>query len=208
MSTTKEVLAWALKVLLLFSKVSAEKALGDHDTRQHEVQIACLQYDRQSQLQRNIYYTGVILHDVAKCYCTLMKPLDENMPCMGGTHGWPAVSSRHWRQYKNKLCKASTRDKLEEALSIAGPQSLEQRHSELCCKLCLRPGERPWLVWGVVAQWYRARLTSKRSPVWSPAALNMLRRRAPRQGTLLTHALSRPRSKWVPGRTVKACEFE
>ena len=31
----------------------------------------------------------------------------------------------------------------------------------------------------------------------------MLRRCAPRQGTFLTRALSRPRSKWVPGRTVK-----
>ena len=29
-----------------------------------------------------------------------------------------------------------------------------------------------------------------------------------RQGTLLTRALSRPRSKWVTGRTVKACVFE
>ena len=36
----------------------------------------------------------------------------------------------------------------------------------------------------------------------------ILRRCAPRQGTLLTRALSRPRSKWVPGRTVKACVFE
>ena len=33
----------------------------------------------------------------------------------------------------------------------------------------------------------------------------MLRRCAPRQGTLPTRALSRPRSKWVPGRAVKAC---
>ena len=30
----------------------------------------------------------------------------------------------------------------------------------------------------------------------------------PRQGTLPTHALSRPRSKWVPGTTVKACVVE
>ena len=59
-----------------------------------------------------------------------------------------------------------------------------------------------------MAQWYRARLTSERSLVRSPAALNMLRRCAPRQGTLLTRALSQPRSKWVPGRTVKACEYE
>ena len=42
-----------------------------------------------------------------------------------------------------------------------------------------------------------------------PAALNMLRRCAPRQGTLLTRALSRLRSKWAPhGRTVKACVLE
>ena len=44
--------------------------------------------------------------------------------------------------------------------------------------------------------------------VRSPAALNMLRRCTPRQGTLLTCTLLRPRSKWVPGRTVKACVFE
>ena len=50
--------------------------------------------------------------------------------------------------------------------------------------------------------------TSERSRVRSPAALNLLRRCAPRQGTLLTCAFSRPRSKWVPGRTVKACVFE
>ena len=33
---------------------------------------------------------------------------------------------------------------------------------------------------------------------------------APRQGTLLTRALSSPRSRWIglPGRTVKACVFE
>ena len=36
----------------------------------------------------------------------------------------------------------------------------------------------------------------------------MLRLYAPRQGTLLTRALSRDRSKWVPGRTVKTCVFE
>ena len=40
--------------------------------------------------------------------------------------------------------------------------------------------------------------------VRSSAALNVARRCAPRQGTLLTRALSRPRCKWVPGRTVKA----
>ena len=39
-------------------------------------------------------------------------------------------------------------------------------------------------------------------------ALNMLRRCAPRQGTSLTRALSRPRSKWVPCNIVKACVFE
>ena len=49
---------------------------------------------------------------------------------------------------------------------------------------------------------------SARSRVRSLAVLNMLRRCAPRQGTLLTHALSQSRSKWVPGRTVKACVFE
>ena len=64
------------------------------------------------------------------------------------------------------------------------------------------------LLWGVMAQWYRARHTSERLRVRTPAALNMLRHCAPRQGTLLTHALSQPRSKWVPGRTVKACVFE
>ena len=37
--------------------------------------------------------------------------------------------------------------------------------------------------WGVVAQWYRARLTRERSRARSPAVLNMLRRCAPRQGT-------------------------
>ena len=31
---------------------------------------------------------------------------------------------------------------------------------------------------------------------------------APRQGTLLTRALSRLRSKWVPDRIVKVCLFE
>ena len=36
----------------------------------------------------------------------------------------------------------------------------------------------------------------------------MLLHFAPRQGTLLTRALSWARSKWVPGRTVKACVFE
>ena len=36
----------------------------------------------------------------------------------------------------------------------------------------------------------------------------MLRRCAPRQGTLPTRALSRPRSKWALGGTVKACVFE
>ena len=40
------------------------------------------------------------------------------------------------------------------------------------------------------------------------AELNMFQRCVPRQGTLLTRALSRPRSKWVPSRTVKACVFE
>ena len=36
----------------------------------------------------------------------------------------------------------------------------------------------------------------------------MLRRCAPRQGTWCTRALSQSRSKWVPGRTVKACVFQ
>ena len=36
----------------------------------------------------------------------------------------------------------------------------------------------------------------------------VLQRRAPRQGTLPTRALSRPRSNWIPGRTVKACVFQ
>ena len=53
-----------------------------------------------------------------------------------------------------------------------------------------------------------ARRTNERSRVRSPAALNMLRRCAPTQGTLLTCALSRSRSKWVPGRAVKACVFK
>ena len=39
-------------------------------------------------------------------------------------------------------------------------------------------------------------------------ALNKIRRCAPRQGTLLTRALSGPRSNWIPGRTAKACVFQ
>ena len=51
----------------------------------------------------------------------------------------------------------------------------------------------------------RKTLCVKLMRVWSPAALNILRCCAPRQDTLPTRALSRPRSKWVRGRTVKAC---
>ena len=83
--------------------------------------------------------------------------------------------------------------------------SMAQRHDE-----SIR--NRPWIIlsntWGIVAQWQRSRRKSERSRVRSPAGLNMFRRCAPRQDTLLTRALSRPRSKWVPGRTVKACVFE